>query len=144
VVCDSKLELSIARELENNADVVSYAKNDRLFLEIPYRYLGQSLRYRPDFIVKLASGLTLLIEGKGREWEKDAAKLTAARRWVEAVNSWGKLGRWAHAMCWDAAEIATIVSQASAGGLVAYPTPEVVALRAAEAQPGGYASDNKE
>jgi type III restriction enzyme len=36
VVADSRLELAIARELECDSRVVSYAKNDRLFLEIPY------------------------------------------------------------------------------------------------------------
>jgi hypothetical protein len=91
-VCDSKLEVGIVHELEQDPRVVAYAKNDRLFLEIPYRYLGKTLRYRPDFIVKLASGVTLLIEGKGKADEKVDAKATAARRWVAAVNSWGKLG----------------------------------------------------
>jgi type III restriction enzyme len=99
VVADSKLEVSIAHVLEEMPEVESFAKNDRLFLEIPYRYLGTSLRYRPDFIVKPENGRMLLIEGKGKKDEKDDAKATAAKRWVAAVNAWGKLGAWSHHVC---------------------------------------------
>ena len=99
VVCDSKLEAGIAAVLERNSLVVAYAKNDRLFFDIPYRYLGASCRYRPDFIVRLANGVNLLIEGKGRKTEKDDAKLTATQRWLAAVNNWGELGRWELALC---------------------------------------------
>ena len=111
VVCDSKLELGIAKELEQHPLVVAYAKNDRLFLEIPYRYLGKSYRYRPDFIVKLESGRMLLLEGKGRADEKDDAKATAARRWVAAVNCWGKLGTWDHCVCYEESEVAVEVNE---------------------------------
>lgn len=114
-VADSKLETGIARELEHDGRVVAYAKNDRLFLEIPYRYLGKTLRYRPDFLVKLSGDANLLIEGKGRRDEKDDAKWTAARRWVAAVNEWDKLGRWSHAVCWKEEEVASVIGEALAG-----------------------------
>jgi type III restriction enzyme len=114
-VCDSALERGIARELERHPEVEAYAKNDRLFLEIPYRYFGKTSRYRPDFIVRLASGDTLLIEGKGRPDEKDDAKATAARRWIEAVNSWGKLGRWHHAICSKRSEVAGAIDAVTSG-----------------------------
>jgi len=113
VVADSKLELGIARELEHDARVEAYAKNDRLFLEIPYRYLGRTLRYRPDFIVKLTNGRVLLIEGKGRKDEKDDAKATAAKRWVAAVNAWGKLGTWSHHVCFAEAEVKAVLDDAA-------------------------------
>jgi type III restriction enzyme len=112
-VCDSKLELQIARLLERDPRVVAYAKNDRLFLEIPYRFLGKSLRYRPDFLVKLDIGVMLLIEGKGRADEKDDAKATAAKRWVAAVNAWGKLGPWEHAIAYSEAEAQSAIRSAS-------------------------------
>ncbi len=105
VVADSALEVGIARELERDERVVAYAKNDRLFLEIPYRYLGKTLRYRPDFIVRLANGRMLLIEGKGRKDEKDDAKETASKRWVAAVNGWGKLGTWSHHVCFKESDV---------------------------------------
>jgi type III restriction enzyme len=113
VVADSQLEVSIGRVLERDKRVVAYAKNDRLFLEIPYRYLGRTLRYRPDFIVKLENGRMLLVEGKGRKDEKDDAKLTAARRWVAAVNAWGKLGSWSHHLCFTEAEAQAAIDDAA-------------------------------
>jgi len=112
-VYDSKLELGIVRELERDPRVLAYAKNDRLFLEIPYRYLGRTLRYRPDFLVRLDIGVHILLEGKGKADEKDDAKATAARRWVAAVNTWGKLGRWGHDICYQEAAVADIIDRAA-------------------------------
>ena len=101
-MCDSNLERKIVAQLESFSIVETWVKNHRLYLEIPYLYFGVSHHYRPDFIVKLQSGLQVLVEGKGVADEKDDAKATAARRWVEAVNSWGNLGKWAHVICYDA------------------------------------------
>ena len=98
-VCDSTLETKIAQQLERLDTVTSYAKNDRLFLEIPYRFLGRTRRYRPDFIAKLLNGEIYLIEGKGVPTEADDAKTTAARRWVDAVNATGQHGSWHHVIC---------------------------------------------
>jgi hypothetical protein len=53
-------------------------------------------------VVRLVNGLTVLLEGKGNPDEKDDAKATAARRWVQAVNTWGGLGTWTHLICYDA------------------------------------------
>jgi type III restriction enzyme len=114
VAADSNLEVQIAHELEQDARVLAYAKNDRLFLEIPYRYLGRTLRYRPDFLVKVGESEMLLIEGKGKADEKDDAKATAARRWVAAGNSWGKLGHWGHAICYKRTEVQPAVNAALA------------------------------
>jgi type III restriction enzyme len=86
--------------------VEAWVKNHKLFLEIPYLYFGTTYRYRPDFVVRLSNGLFVLLEGKGEKDEKDDAKATAARRWVEAVNAWGGLGPWAHSICYDAATLA--------------------------------------
>lgn len=111
-VCDSKLEQQITHQLEQNPHVEAYAKNDRLFLEIPYRYFGKSFRYRPDFLVRLDTGATLLIEGKGKPDEKDDAKKTAAARWITAVNSWCRLGTWDFALCFKEAEVGAIIEEA--------------------------------
>src|SRR5205085_7694909 len=94
--------------------VQSYAKNERLFFEIPYRWQGTTGRYRPDFLIKLENGTTLIVEAKGRKTERDDAKLTAAKRWVEAVNQWSKLGRWAFAICFTEAEMRAIIDQNAA------------------------------
>jgi type III restriction enzyme len=104
-VCDSNLEQRITAVLDQHPAVEAWAKNHKLYLEIPYLYFGTTHRYRPDFIVRRATGTTLLVEGKGQPDEKDDAKATAARRWVEAVNSWGGLGHWEHFVCYDAADL---------------------------------------
>lgn len=104
-VCDSGLERQMCAVLDAHESVLAWVKNHKLFLEIPYLYMGIPHRYRPDFVVRLTSGVTMLLEGKGNADEKDDAKATAARRWVEAVNTWGGLGRWTHAVCYDAVQL---------------------------------------
>lgn len=82
--------------------VRSYARNDGLQFTIPYEYYGISHAYEPDFLVRVIvdetdpeKDVTLIVEIKGYETDQDRAKHQAARRWVAAVNNWGKLGRWA-------------------------------------------------
>jgi len=106
-VCDSNLERQMAAILDEHELVRDWVKNHRLYLEIPYLYLGTNYRYRPDFIVELTTGETVLLEGKGDPDEKDDMKATAARRWCEAVNTWGGLGHWQHVICYDAYNLAT-------------------------------------
>ncbi len=104
-VVDSNLERKMCAVLDADPVVLAWVKNHRLFLEIPYLYFGETYRYRPDFVVKLKGGLTVLLEGKGEPDEKDDVKATAARRWVQAVNTWGGLGDWAYAICHDANDL---------------------------------------
>lgn len=118
-VVDSGLERKMCAVLDKHPDVVSWVKNHKLYLEIPYLYFGTSHRYLPDFIVKLSNDVTLLIEGKGEADEKDDAKFTAARRWVEAVNTWGGLGTWSYEVCWDAGKLGAQISDAVVVGSVA-------------------------
>ncbi len=109
VVCDSELERHIARELEADPRVRSYAKNDHLFCEIPYRFNGKACRYLPDFLVDLGGDRFLLIEGKGRQTSKDDAKETAVRRWVEAVNADGRWGTWSHRVVREKAAVREVL-----------------------------------
>jgi type III restriction enzyme len=81
--------------------VECYARNDHLGLTIPYEYQGIDHSYIPDFIVKLANGVTVVLETKGWITEEVRAKHSAAKRWVSAVNNWGELGRWAFHVCQD-------------------------------------------
>ncbi len=105
-VCDSGLERKMCAVLDSHDLVEAWVKNHKLFLEIPYLFMGESHRYRPDFVVRLTNGRVVLLEGKGDADEKDDAKATAARRWVEAVNTWGGLGHWVHVICYAAAGLA--------------------------------------
>lgn len=117
-VCDSGLERKMCAVLDANVEVVAWVKNHKLFLEIPYLYMGLTYRYRPDFVVILNTGLTVLLEGKGDPDEKDDAKATAARRWVEAVNAWGGLGTWVHAICYDAGNLVNQLEELAPEGAV--------------------------
>lgn len=101
-VCDSGLERKICAVLDRHPEVEAWVKNHKLYLEIPYMHFGITHRYRPDFIVRLRNGQLVLLEGKGVPDEKDDAKATAARRWVQAVNSFGGYGEWVHSICYDA------------------------------------------
>ena len=103
VVADTdSWEQAAVFRLEQAGDIVAfYARNDHLELSIPYEYLGAAHSYFPDFVVRLTGGLTLLLEIKGEERERDRAKHQAAQRWVRAVNHWGQLGQWAFHACRD-------------------------------------------
>ncbi|MGH9618658.1 MAG: BPTD_3080 family restriction endonuclease [Bryobacteraceae bacterium] len=92
-------EASAAFRLEASDAVVCYARNDHLGLTIPYEYEGIDHGYEPDFLVRLRNGTTLVLEIKGYEDDQTNAKHNSARRWVEAVNNWGEMGRWAFHVC---------------------------------------------
>ncbi len=79
-----------------------YARNDSMGLVILYEYIGVDHSYEPDFLVRLNvpdGDLSLILEIKGFEDDQTKAKHQAARRWVSAVNNWGKLGQWAFHVC---------------------------------------------
>lgn len=100
VVLDNLLwEASAAFRLESSEAVQFYARNDHLGLTIPYEYMGIDHAYEPDFLVRLANGVTAIVEIKGYEDDQVQAKHTAAKRWIAAVNNWGELGIWTFHVC---------------------------------------------
>ncbi len=102
VVADTKSwEEAAVFWLEQCQAVRFYARNDHLGLLIPYEYQGLEHGYEPDFLVRLANDVTLVLEIKGYEDNQTRAKHDAARRWVKAVSNWGQLGRWAFHVCRD-------------------------------------------
>lgn len=111
-VTDSGLERQMCAVLDSHPKVAAWAKNHKLYLEIPYIYFGTSHRYIPDFVVRLTNGSMLLIEGKGEADEKDDAKFTAARRWTQAVNTWNGLGQWRYEICWNANSLELLIENA--------------------------------
>jgi type III restriction enzyme len=92
-------ERSVAFQLEASDAVLFFARNDHLGLEIQYEFYGGAHKFLPDFIVRLQNGATLILEVKGFHGEKEEAKFQAAKRWVSAVNNWGRMGRWAFHVC---------------------------------------------
>jgi type III restriction enzyme len=102
IVLDSSWEQTAAFYLEaQNGPVAFFFKNDKPSLRIPYEYDGVQHHFLPDYIVRLASGKTIILEIKGAEDDQDRAKFQAAQRWVSAVNAWGRLGRWEFIVCRD-------------------------------------------
>lgn len=93
-VCDSTWEASEALSLDRSERVAAWTKNDRLGFEIPYIFNGSGHKYRPDFLIRLATGEMLVLETKGRETEQDKTKRSALREWIRAVNAHGGFGRW--------------------------------------------------
>jgi type III restriction enzyme len=102
IVCDGDWEAAAAQGLDSHPAVLRYVKNDHLGFEVPYVFLGQEHRYRPDFIAVVDDGhdaddaLSLVLEVKGeRDAADDAKHDTMRRMWVPAVNADGRFGRWA-------------------------------------------------
>ena len=106
VACDTQSwEQAAMFQLEASPYVHSYVRNDHLEFNIPYEFYNQSQVYEPDFLVKLTTKVTLMLEVKGQDRETVSAKHQAARRWVNAVNHWNKLGKWDFLVCWNPQEI---------------------------------------
>jgi type III restriction enzyme len=103
VACDTdSWEQAATFQLERLAKeglVYCYAKNDRLEFNIPYELYGNPHVYEPDFIVRLRNSVNVITEIKGKQHEDTDAKHQAARRWVSAVNHWGRLGEWDFLVC---------------------------------------------
>jgi type III restriction enzyme len=97
----SSWEQAAAFQLEASGDVLAYARNDHLDFSIPYEFQGLPRSYFPDYLARLADRSNLVIEVKGQTRPEDLEKHEAARRWVAAVNAWGKLGKWAFLVCKD-------------------------------------------
>jgi type III restriction enzyme len=105
VACDTNSwEQAATFQLENLAKqeiIFCYARNDRLEFNIPYELYGNPQVYEPDFIVRLRNSVSVVLEIKGKSYEETDAKHQAARRWVSAVNHWGRLGEWDFLVCWE-------------------------------------------
>lgn len=115
IACDTgSWEQAAAFQLEalaKKGTVICYARNDRLEFNIPYELYNQPQWYEPDFLVRLGDGTTLLVEIKGQLREDTDAKHQAAKRWVSAVNNWGKLGRWDFLVCRDPQKLGAAITE---------------------------------
>jgi len=96
-----KWEQSAGFVLDTHPSVNRWVKNEHLGLRIPYRKHGVPANYYPDFIAVLESGLTLLIEIKGRYADDADLKAKAAERWVAAVNRTRAYGTWGYLVITD-------------------------------------------
>jgi type III restriction enzyme len=115
VACDTKSWEQAAmfrlEQLAKDGLVLAYARNDHLEFNIPYEFLGNPRVYEPDFLVRLANGVMLVLEVKGQPHAETDAKHQAARRWVAAVNRWGGLGAWGFLVCWEPQQLGEEVAR---------------------------------
>jgi type III restriction enzyme len=108
-VYDSTWETSDAYILDNSDEVKAWVKNDHLGFEILYIYRGVVRKYRPDFLVRMASGKMLIIETKGQETEQDKVKQRYLDEWIQAVNGHGGFGQWQAAVTREPGEMKDVL-----------------------------------
>ncbi|MBH53027.1 MAG: restriction endonuclease [Opitutaceae bacterium] len=101
VVLDSDWEGEFCRVAESHHQVLGYAKNHNLGLEVPYRFGSEQKTYIPDYIVRVDDGhgpknpLNLVVEIKGyRREDAKAKKSTMENYWIPGVINHGGFGRW--------------------------------------------------
>ena len=114
-VYDSAWEATEAFALDRSPLVEAWVKNDHLGFEVFYVFRGVVRKYRPDFLIRLASGDMLVLEVKGKDSEQDRTKRKFLDRWVSAVNEHGGFGRWAWAVSRNPGEIHDILTKNMCG-----------------------------
>ncbi|HXE54992.1 MAG TPA: hypothetical protein VN541_18365, partial [Tepidisphaeraceae bacterium] len=92
-------------QLAREGKIICYVRNDHLGLSIPYEYQGVDHSYEPDFLVRISTDHTVVLETKGLIDNQVRAKHDAAHRWVAAANNWGELGQWGFVQVNDPAEL---------------------------------------
>lgn len=92
-VYDSAWEATESFELERSKHVWAWVKNDHLGFEIMYVYKGVVQKYRPDFLIRLATGKMLVLEVKGQDSQQNRTKREFLAEWVKAVNAHGGFGK---------------------------------------------------
>lgn len=110
---DSTWEASEAFELDRNASMEAWVKNEHLGFEVLYIFRGVVLKYRPDFIIRLKDGSHLVLETKGQDTQKDVTKREFLDEWVRAINEHGGFGKWQWAVSTHPSDVAGILQEAS-------------------------------
>ena len=93
-VYDSRWEANESLELDRNHNVLAWVKNDHINFEITYSFRGIIHKFRPDYLVRLANGKTLILEVKGQDDQQQQTKRDFLAEWVRAVNGHGGFGEW--------------------------------------------------
>ncbi len=111
IVADSGWEATEAYLLEKNPHVMAWAKNDHLGFSVIYTHKGVVRKYFPDFLIRLDNGITLVLETKGQEKERDKVKRRALAEWVKAVNATGEFGRWVNDVSYSVKDVDGIIEK---------------------------------
>jgi type III restriction enzyme len=93
-VYDSRWEANESLELDRNQNVRAWVKNDHIGFEITYSFKGIIHKFRPDYLVRLTNGKTLILEVKGQDDQQQQTKREFLSEWVRAVNGHGGFGVW--------------------------------------------------
>ena len=117
-VHDSSWEAAEAFELDHNPAVTAWVKNDHLGFEILYIHNGVVRKYRPDFIIRMDSGVHLVLEVKGQDSAENRTKRRFLAEWIKAVNAQGGFGRWAWDVSLDPGDIKDVLARHSGSGRV--------------------------
>ncbi len=94
-VCDSRWEGEVANLLDMSKIVQSWVKNDHLGFEVLLTFGGVVRKFRPDFLIRLVNGVTLVLEIKGQDDDQNRMRREYLAEWVRAVNAHGDFGKWA-------------------------------------------------
>lgn len=113
VVDNSTWEAQAAYELDHNANVAAWAKNDHLGFEIAYIFDGVFHKFRPDYLIRLANGTNVVLEIKGENTPKDETKRRYLEEWVKAVNEHGGFGKWKAGVCLNPSDLPTKIHEAA-------------------------------
>ena len=68
-------------------------------------------KYWPEFLIRLDNGVTLVLETKGQEKDKDKAKRRALVEWIKAVNAAGEFGRWVNDVSYSVKDVDGIIGK---------------------------------
>jgi type III restriction enzyme len=93
-VYDSRWEANESLELDRNQNVRAWVKNDHIGFEITYSFKGIIHKFRPDYLVRLANGKTLVLEVKGQDDQQQQTKREFLSEWIRAVNGHSGFGEW--------------------------------------------------
>ncbi len=111
-VADSTWEAKAAYDLDHTPAVEAWVKNDHLGFEVIYIFEGVIHKYRPDLLIRLANGTSLILEIKGEDTPKHQTKQRYMAEWVDAVNTDGRFWQWQSATCRDPSSLPEIVADA--------------------------------
>lgn len=104
-VYDSTWEATEAYELDRAEEVEAWVKNDHLGFEILFIWQGVVKKYRPDFLIRLTNGVTVVLEVKGQDSQENQTKRQFLGDWINAVNEHGGFGVWAADVVFQPKEI---------------------------------------
>ncbi len=82
-----------------------------------YVYRGVVRKYRPDFIIRLKSGNTVVLETKGQPNKQSYSKRRALKQWAQAVNQHGGFGKWSAGVSYNPGEIKDVLERNVEAGI---------------------------